>query len=225
VIENNWSLNLKIIKRRKKSFYNGSTEITFKESRIVLTRSLNMNWLCLWRLESKLAENFKMKGLRVKQEWSRGEGEELHIYTFYWVFEVYKQFPFCSTFNIRNESSYLHFKDLRKINQGWPFEFIFMTTLYYFKMCCHFHRSLKINKTLIIPRRLPSSVTRNHENCQRTFVRNVHTFLSSTWRHNLEDGKLSRYGLYNLTPRDVIPLWRISWTILLYTTSWNAVYI
>lgn len=133
MIENNWSLNLKIIKRRKESFYNGSTEITFKESRIVLTRSLNMNWLCLWRLESKLAENFKMKGLRVKQEWSRGEGEELHIYTFYWVFEVYKQFPFCSTFTIRNESSYLHFKDLRKINQGWPFEFIFMTKLYYFK--------------------------------------------------------------------------------------------
>lgn len=31
VIENNWSLHLKIIKRRKESFYNGSTEITFKE--------------------------------------------------------------------------------------------------------------------------------------------------------------------------------------------------
>lgn len=117
-----------------------------RKSRIVLTRSLNINWLCLWRLESKLAENFKTKGLRVKQEWSRGEGEELHIYTFYWVFEVYKQFPFCSTFNIRNESSYLHFKDLCRVNQGWPFEFIFMTTLCYVKRCCHFHRSGQIKK-------------------------------------------------------------------------------
>ena len=183
-----------------------------RESRIASTPSLNMNWLCLWRLESKLAENFKMKGLRVKQEWSRGEGEELHIYTFYWVFEVYKQFLFCSTFNIRNESSYLHFKDLRKINQGWPFEFIFMITLYYFKNCCHFHRSWQINNPIVIPRRLPSSVKWRHENCQRTFVRNGHTFQSSTWRHNPEDGKPYRYGLYNLIPHDVSPLWRISWT-------------
>lgn len=165
------------------------------KSRIVLTRSLNMNWLCLWRLESKLAENFKMKGLRVKQEWSRREGTELHIYTFYWVFEVYKQFPFCSTFNIRNESSYLHFKDLQKINQGWPFEFIFMTVLCYVKRCCHFHRSGQINKTIVIPQRLSSSVTRRHENCKRTFVRHVHTFLSITWRRNPEDGKLYRHGL------------------------------
>lgn len=165
-----------------------------RKSRIVLTRSLNMNWLCLWRLESKLAENFKMKGLRVKQEWSRGEGKELHIYTFYWVFEVYKQFLFCSTFNIRNESSYLHFKDLQKINQGWPFEFIFMIILCYVKRCFHFHRSGQINNTIVIPLRLPSSVRRRRENCKRTFVWHVHTFLSSTWRHKPEDGKLYLYG-------------------------------
>jgi hypothetical protein len=116
------------------------------------------------------------------------------------------------------------FKNLRKINQGWPSLSSFVTILHYVKTCSHFYRCGYFYSTLS-PKRLPSSVMWRCEICPPTFLRNVSKFLSSTWRHTPKDDKLYRYGLYKLTPRIVIPLWRISWTTFLLQTSRSRVYI
>lgn len=68
VIENNWSLNLKIIKRRKESFYNGSTAITFKEKQNSFDTKFKYELVVFVETGIKTRWEFQNEGVEVKAE-------------------------------------------------------------------------------------------------------------------------------------------------------------